>query len=180
MRLILVTATALAALAGCSSATTATTAATGTPVVGSTPTTSAAATPPTPAPLSKPDAARRYLDIVRPYNVALEALETAINSGQPVATLRARADELAAANDTQIKQLQATVWPIEVRAPMAELIAESGKAQPLFLKAAQAKTRSQVVQAVVDFGKHQGKAPAKAIRELLELAKYDERDYGGG
>lgn len=174
MRLILVMATALVALAGCSTATTST------PVAApTTTTTSTAPTTTTPAPLSKADAARRYLAIVRPYNVALEQLEQAINSGQPVATLRTRTSELAAANETQIKQLQAAVWPTDVRAPMDELIAESGKAQPFFLQAAQAKTRNQVVQAVLDSRKHDAKAPAKSIRELLELAKYDEGDYGG-
>lgn len=171
MRLMLVIVTALVAAAGCS---------TSTPVAAPrTTSTSTAATTTTLAPLSKADAARRYLAVVRPYNVALEQLEQAINSGQPVATLRTRASELAAANDTQITQLQTTVWPIEVRAPMDELIAESGKAQPFFLRAAQAKTSNQVTQAILDSRKHDAKAPAKSIRELLELAKYDERDYGG-
>lgn len=174
MRLIVVTATALVLLAGCSTATTST------PVAAPTTTTSATApTTTTRPPLSRADAARGYLAIVKPYNVALEQLEQAVNSGQPVATLRTRTSELAAANDTQIKQLQAAVWPADVRAPIDELIAESGKAQPFFLAAAQAKNRNQVVQAILDSRKHDAKAPANAIRELLELAKYDERDYGG-
>ena len=177
MRLVLVTAAALVALAGCSTAPTATPVAAPAPTTTTTTTTTPTTT--TPPPLSKADAARQYLAIVKPYNVALEQLEQAINSGQPVATLRAKAGELAAANDTQIKQLQATLWPAEVRAPMDELIAESGKSQPFLLKAAQAKTRSQLVQAVLDAGKHDAKAAAKSIRELLELGKYDERDYGG-
>jgi DNA polymerase IIIc chi subunit len=172
MRLSLVTAGALLTLAGCATATTTT-------PVAAPPAATTPATITTPPPLSKPDAAQRYLAIVKPYNVALERLETAINSGQPVATLRTRASELAAANQEQINQLQTTLWPTEIRAPMAELIAESGKSQPLLLQAAQAKTRSQLVQAVVDGLKHDGKTPAKAIRDFLELAKYDERDYGG-
>ncbi|HEV8558271.1 MAG TPA: hypothetical protein VGR06_18010 [Actinophytocola sp.] len=175
MRLSLVTAGALLTLAGCATATTTTPVAA--PPAATTSTTPATTT--TPPPLSKPDAAQRYLAIVKPYNVALERLETAINSGQPVATLRTRASELAAANQEQINQLQTTLWPTEIRAPMAELIAESGKSQPLLLQAAQAKTRPQLVQAVVDGLKHDGKTPAKAIRDFLELAKYDERDYGG-
>lgn len=171
MRLLLVTAGALLALAGCATA----------PVAAppATTTSTAPVTTTTPPPLSKPEAAQRYLAIVKPYNVALERLETAINSGQPVATLRTRAGEVATANQEQINQLHTTPWPTEIRAPMAELIAESGKAQPLLQQAAQAKTRTQLVQAVVDGMKHDGKAPAKLIRDFLELAKYDERDYGG-
>jgi hypothetical protein len=176
MRLLLVTTGALLTLAGCAAAPTATTPLAAPPA---TTTSTAPPTTTTPPPLSKPDAAQRYLAIVKPYNVALERLETAINSGQPVATLRTRASELAAANQEQINQLQTTRWPTEISGPMADLIAESGKSQQLILQAAQAKTRSQLVQAVVDGMKHDGKAPAKLIRDFLELAKYDERDYGG-
>jgi hypothetical protein len=39
-------------------------------------------------PLTIKQAARRYLGIVRPYNVALERLEQAINGGQSLAALR--------------------------------------------------------------------------------------------
>jgi hypothetical protein len=170
----LVTAAAVLALAGCSTATTAT-------PVAAPPTTSTTTvtTPSTPAPPSKPDAARRYLAIVKPYNVALEQLETAINAGQPIATMRTRAGELATANETQIKELQAAAWPADVRAPMDELIAESGKAQEFWLKAAQAPNRNKIIEAVQAAGKHSGKKPAEAIRTLLELAKYNEGDYGG-
>lgn len=178
MRLIFGTVVALLALAGCSPATTSglATASTPTPTLTSTPT--AATTTTTTAPLSKADAARRYLDIVAPYNVALERLEQAINSAQPVASLRTCARDLAAANKTQIAQLRATTWPVKVRAPMHELIAESGKAQPFLLQAAHAQTTDQVIQAVLDAMEHDGTAAATTIRELLELDKYDETDYG--
>lgn len=167
MRLLLITAALL--LAGCSTPPAA--------VTTAPPTTTTTTT--TPPPLSKPDAARRYLEIVKPYNVALEALEQSINSGQPIGTLRGGATALGKVAEEEIRQLEATRWPAEVSAPMAELIAESRKQLPFWQQAAQAQNRDQVIKAVRDSMKHNGKAPAKQIREVLELAKYDERDYGG-
>ena len=52
----------------------------------------------TPVPMSLAAAGQRYLQVTRPYNVALERFEKAANNGSSVATLRARARAVAAAN----------------------------------------------------------------------------------
>ena len=56
----------------------------------------------TPPPLSHEQAAERYLAIVEPYNIALEALEQALNGGQEVGALQAQAAAVATANATHI------------------------------------------------------------------------------
>jgi hypothetical protein len=62
-------------------------------------------------PLTIKQAARRYLGIVRPYNVALERLEQAINGGQSLAALRRGAAQVAIANATQIRRLSEPPGP---------------------------------------------------------------------
>jgi hypothetical protein len=141
------------------------------------PSTSPAPTPTTPAPLSQEQAAKRYLAIVRPYNVALERLEQAINTGRPLATVRTLAADVASANAAHMRDLRAAAWPVEVRAPVRELLAESAQAQSYWRQAAQATTRSGLVQAVLHAARHDGSDAAGSIRRLLDLGKYDERDY---
>src|SRR6266487_2436919 len=81
---------ALVAIAGCSSQSQGTL----TPTVSPASTVRAVAPPTTvkSRTLSRAAAARRYLEIVRPYNVALERLEQAFNAGAPLVRLRALAD----------------------------------------------------------------------------------------
>ncbi|GAA4558228.1 hypothetical protein GCM10023193_12270 [Planotetraspora kaengkrachanensis] len=130
-----------------------------------------------PAPLTAKQAAVRYLAIVKPYNVALESLEQAVNSGRPIATLRTSAAKVAAANKTQIRGLADTKWPAAVRAPIKELQAESLKAQPYWLEAAKAQTQDALIQQVLKAARHDGADAGNKIRHLLDLGKYDESDY---
>jgi hypothetical protein len=130
-----------------------------------------------PPPLSPAAAAERYLAIVEPYNVALEALELAANSGQSLATLQARAGEVAAANVTHIENLRATVWPANVQSAVDQLVSESEQAQAFWQQAAQAQTQETLIAAVVAAGEHDGAAPAGTIRSVLGLDEYDEDDY---
>ncbi len=81
---------ALVAIAGCSSPSQGTLTPTASPA-----STVRAVAPPTTVKsrtLTRAAAAKRYLEIVRPYNVALERLEQAFNAGAPLVRLRALAD----------------------------------------------------------------------------------------
>ncbi|PZG02360.1 hypothetical protein, partial [Nonomuraea aridisoli] len=148
------------------------------PATSSAPSTSATPSPRVSrAALTVEQAARRYLAVVRPYNVALERLEQAINGGRPVTELRRRAAQVATANRTHIRRLTGTLWPTAVRGPMRGLTAASGRAQRHWLLAARARTRDALVQQVLNAVRHDGKAPASKIRTLLRLERYDENDY---
>ncbi|MEU0564834.1 hypothetical protein ABZ297_05455 [Nonomuraea sp. NPDC005983] len=132
---------------------------------------------PSPVPLTVDQAARRYLGIVRPYNIALERLEQAINGGQPVAVLRRRAAQVATANGTQVRHLTDTVWPRALRGLVGQLKAESLKAQRHWLLAARARARDALIQEVLNAARHDGKPAVGKIRTLLHLEQYDEDDY---
>lgn len=177
MRLGFVVVLLAGVLAGCSEATNE--GATQAPVTESTTSSATSPAEPTPAPLSKPDAARRYLDIVKPYNEALENLEQAINDGQDLEVQQTSAGELVGANEQQIKDLESVVWPADVRDAMAELVAESRKAQPFLREAAQAGSTDDLVEALLAAMEHDGAEPAEKIRAALDLDAYDETEYGG-
>jgi hypothetical protein len=147
------------------------------PAAPTVPSASPTPTSSTAAPLSKEQAAKRYLAIVKPYNLALEQLEQAINRGQPVAMVRTLAGQVAAANQTHMRDLRATVWPLEVRAPVRELLAESARAQAYWRQAARATTRNALIQAVLKAVQHDGSDAAGDIRRRLDLGAYDERAY---
>jgi hypothetical protein len=134
-------------------------------------------TSPPPAPLSKDQAAERYLAIVEPYNVALEALEQAINGGQPVESLQTQAAAVAAANDTHVQELRATAWPTDVQPAVDDLVAASEQAQTYWLQGSQAPTRDALIAAAVAAGEHDGGTAADTIRSLLGLDDYNEDDY---
>lgn len=165
---------ALVASAGCSSQSQGTL----TPTVSPASTVRAVAPPTTvkSRTLSRAAAARRYLEIVRPYNVALERLEQAFNSGAPLVRLRALADAVAGTNATQMRQLRATVWPSAVRSPMKQLLTESAAAQPYWRQAAEASTREELARSVLEAARHDGTGPANKIRRALGLDDYNETD----
>src|SRR6266498_55393 len=165
---------ALVAIAGCSSQSQGTL----TPTVSPASTVRAVAPPTTvkSRTLSRAAAARRYLEIVRPYNVALERLEQAFNSGAPLVRLRALADAVAGTNATQMRQLRATVWPSAVRSPMKQLLTESAAAQPYWRQAAEASTREELARSVLEAARHDGTGPANKIRRALGLDDYNETD----
>ena len=130
-----------------------------------------------PAPLPNEQAAERYLAIVEPYDVALEALEQAVNGGQPVEALQTQAAAVVAANDTHMQELGATAWPADVQPAVDELVAESEQAQTYWLQASQAQTRDALIAAAVSAGEHDGGVAADAIRSVLGLGEYNEDDY---
>lgn len=135
--------------------------------------------PPTtakPRALSRAAAAKRYLEIVRPYNVALEGLEDAFNAGQSIVRLRPLAARVAEANAAHMRKLRATVWPSVVRAPMKRLLAESAAAQPYWRQAAEADSREEMARLAVAAGRHDGTDAANQIRRALGLDDYDETD----
>ncbi|WP_158009774.1 hypothetical protein [Carbonactinospora thermoautotrophica] len=141
-----------------------------------TPTPTGATLSPTPStpPLTREQAAKRYLAIVRPYNQTLERLERAINSGEPLPTLKTLAAQVAEANTTRIRQFQETPWPADVRAPVQELVAQARSAMGPLHQAATAKTREELVSLVLRAGRHDGARQAAEIRKRLKLSQYDE------
>lgn len=129
---------------------------------------------PTPAALSLAQAKTRYLEIVTPYNTALEELEKAINAGKPWTTVRTLAGKVATANAEHAQALRATVWPDEVRAPMAALLAETDAAQRYWQLAAQAKTAQELNSAIRSAAQHSGSKQATEVRSKLGLPPYRE------
>jgi hypothetical protein len=133
------------------------------------PTSSAGSTP-----LTVAQAGSRYLEIVRPYNTALEKFEDAAHAGTPWKNLRPLAGRVAQANAAHAKALRQTSWPAAVRAPMAALLTEIDLAQRSWQRAAQAKTADELARAVRAAAAHSGSKPAGQIRTLLGLPPYSE------
>lgn len=127
-----------------------------------------------PSELSVADAGKRYLEIVAPYNAALEELETAAQSGESWTALRNRAAKVAQANEQHGKALRDVNWPAQVRGPMAALLAEIDAAQPYWLRASQAKTADEFLTEVKAAASHGGTTPANEIRAALGLPGYTE------
>lgn len=148
---------------------------------------SPAPTPPTPEPaspspseaarLGTEEAAVRYLEIVRPYNEALEALETAINTGQPVDVQQEQAAATVTALHTEITELRNVRWPAEVEPHVLALADAGDEAVPSWETAAAATTSETMITAVLAALEHDDQAAADAIRRLLALDQYDESDY---
>ncbi len=130
-----------------------------------------------PVPMSMVAAGKKYLEVTRPYNVALERFEKAANSGASVATLQARARAVAAANLAESRQLSAIKWPDKVAAQIRALVRADVAARPYWLKVAAADSPSEIARYVKLASAESGKAPAAEIRRLLGLPKYDEKDY---
>lgn len=183
-----VTAAALLVLAGCAPtagdaamtgpiADTATPSGTAKPSASTPKATPSPTAKPTATPLSREQARERYLQIVAPYNRSLERLEQAFNSGEPVRTLQGLAASVEVSNATQIRALRMTRWPVNLRGPIGDLIAESNAAQQYWRRSAAAPTRQELGQAVVAAGRHDGSEPAGRVRKLLGLDNYDENDY---
>lgn len=128
-------------------------------------------------PLSRDQAAKRYLEIVRPYNVALEALEKAVNTRKPLARQKALAADVAEELEIEVKRLRATAWPTKVQRHVDDLVTTSEKALKHWRRAARAQTPRKLFQAVVAAGEFDGNGAADKIRKLLDLDSYDEDDY---
>lgn len=130
-----------------------------------------------PAQLSVAAAGTKYLQVTRPYNVALERFEKAANSGASVATLQARARAVAAANLAESRQLLAIAWPTKVATQIQALAKADAAARPHWLRVADADSLSAMAKHIRLASAESGKAPAAEIRRLLALPKYDEKDY---
>jgi hypothetical protein len=122
-------------------------------------------------------AGKRYLQVTRPYNVALERFEKAANSGASVATLKARARAVAAANLAESKSLLSIAWPSKVSTQIRALAQADVAARPHWLRVAAADSLTEMGRQVKLASAESGKAPAAEIRRLLGLPKYDEDDY---
>jgi hypothetical protein len=129
---------------------------------------------PSPSALTVAEAGPRYLQIVAPYNKALEEMETAANSGKSWTTVRALAGKVAETNEAHARALRATVWPDVVRTPMAALLVETDIAQRYWEAAARAKTVDELARALRSGGRHTGAKPAGEIRAKLGLPAYSE------
>jgi hypothetical protein len=129
---------------------------------------------PAPNPLTVAQAGTRYLEIVKPYNTALETFEDAAHAGTPWRDLRPLAGEVARANAAHAQALRETSWPVGVQAPMTALLTEIDLAQRDWQHAANANTADELARAVRSAAAHSGSKPAGQIRTLLGLAPYTE------
>lgn len=127
--------------------------------------------------LSLSAAGTKYLQITRPYNVALERFEKAANENMSLTTLQARAKAVAAANLAESGALRSVVWPAKVSTQMRALANADTAARPHWLLAAAAASKSEMADHVERATTAGGKAPSTQIRQLLALPKYDEKDY---
>lgn len=144
---------------------------------GGRPTGSTGGSPTAPPALSEAEAATRYLEIVRPYNEALEQFELAVNGGEELATLTGMASDTADALETEIGELRATAWPEAISTHVDALIGESEQALEHWQEAARAQTRDDLVDSVLAAAEFDGSDPTGSIREILNLDAYDEDDY---
>jgi hypothetical protein len=122
-------------------------------------------------------AGAKYLQITRPYNVALERFEKAANENMSLSTLRNRAKAVAAANLAEYTALRLTVWPARVSTQMRALAKADAAARPHWLKVAASDSKSEMADHLKLAMAAGGKAPSAQIRQLLGLPKYDEKDY---
>ncbi len=131
----------------------------------------------TPPMLSLSAAGVKYLQITRPYNVALERFEKAANENMSLTTLQARAKAVAAANLAEYSALRSVVWPAKVSTQMRALAKADAAARPQWLLAAAAGTKSELADHVEQATAAGAKSPSPQIRQLLGLPKYNENDY---
>jgi hypothetical protein len=122
-------------------------------------------------------AGKKYLEVTRAYNVALERFEKAANGSASMATLRARARAVAAANLAESRALVTIPWPAKVSTQIQALARADVAARPHWLSVASATSVAELAKHVRLASAESGKAPAAEIRLLLGLPKYDENDY---
>lgn len=116
----------------------------------------------------------RYLQIVAPYNTALQKFQDAAHANKPWRDLLPLAGQVAQANAGQATALRQTSWPVEVATPMAALLTEIDLAQTDWQRAADAKTSNELAQAVQAAAGHSGATPAGQIRTALGLPPYSK------
>ncbi|GAA1147770.1 hypothetical protein GCM10009630_52840 [Kribbella jejuensis] len=131
----------------------------------------------TPAALTLAAAGAKYLQITRPYNVALESFEKAANENMSVTTLQNRAKLVAAANLAESRALLKVAWPTAVSKQIRALANADAAARSHWLKVATADTKSEMANHLKEATAAASKAPSAQIRQLLHLPKYNEKDY---
>jgi hypothetical protein len=122
--------------------------------------------------LTVAQAGSRYLQIVTPYNAALQKFQDAAHANKPWRDLLPLAGQVAQANAAQAQALRQASWPVEVATPMATLLTEIDLAQGDWQRAADAKTSDELAQAVRAAAGHSGSTPAGQIRTALGLPPY--------
>jgi hypothetical protein len=133
--------------------------------------------PAAPVTLSLAAAGAKYLQLTRPYNVALERFEKAANGNMSLTTLQERAKAVAAANLAESKALTSVTWPSRISVQIQALATADAAARPHWLRVAAAGSKSEMSREV-DLASAAGdKAPSAKIRQLLGLPKYDQKDY---
>jgi hypothetical protein len=130
-----------------------------------------------PAALTVAAAGAKYLQITRPYNVALESFQKAANENMSVTTLQNRAKAVAAANLAESQALLTVTWPTTVSRQIRAVANADAAARPHWLKIATAGTRSEMSAHLKEATAAAHKAPSAQIRQLLHLPKYNEKDY---
>ncbi|MGN9777359.1 hypothetical protein ACTMS0_16570 [Micromonospora sp. H33] len=136
--------------------------------------TAAPTTPAAPTALTPAEAKSRYLEIVTPYNRALEELEDAVNSGKPWRTVRTLAAEVARTNAAHAAELREVVWPAKVRAPLAALLAENDIALRHWRRAGEAADADALMREIRTAAAHSGAEEAGRVRAALGLPAYRE------
>ncbi|EWT03378.1 hypothetical protein N865_19245 [Intrasporangium oryzae NRRL B-24470] len=125
--------------------------------------------------LSVAEAGKRYLEITRPYNVALEAFERGFNEGESVATLQGRARKVARAATAESAALREPAWPLKAEPLIISLAQTDRRAESAWLDVGRAGTRDAMLAAVRRLPT--GAGTGAQIRRLLGLPKYDENTY---
>jgi hypothetical protein len=119
--------------------------------------------------LSLSAAGTKYLQITRPYNVALERFEKAANENMSLTTLQARAKAVAAANLAEYGALRSTVWPAKVSTQIRALAKADAAARPHWLLAAAADSKSEMADQVPLHPDPPTPGPPQVQREGLQL-----------
>ncbi|NUR98740.1 MAG: hypothetical protein HOV67_26230, partial [Kribbellaceae bacterium] len=118
-----------------------------------------------PAALTLAAAGAKYLQITRPYNVALESFEKAANENMSVTTLQNRAKIVAAANLAESRALLTVTWPSSVSKQIRALANADAAARPHWLKIATADTKSEIADHLKDATEAGNKAPSAQLRQ---------------
>lgn len=101
------------------------------------------ATPTTPLPPTREQAAQIYLKAVTPANAAAKALGNAMDAKKGMGTIRGKAKAAAAANRKFLDVLIATQWPKPVQTHIDEVARSTATSQTMFENVARARTRRE-------------------------------------
>lgn len=125
--------------------------------------------------LTVAEAGKRYLEVTKAYNVALEAFERGFNNGESLRTLQGRARAVAKAATSEAEALGETAWPERVEPLATSLAGSDRQAANQWLALARSDTKNAMLTAVRKLPT--GADTGAQIRKLLGLPKYDENSY---